>query len=74
VRAPLLPIALHINRSRRALSGTKVDIEHEVRGKVTAAKANGAYVFHSDHSIPSMVSLENYRYTLRLAQEYGRIR
>jgi len=51
-----------------------VDIEHEVRGKVTAAKANGAYVFHSDHSIPSMVSLENYRYTLRLAQEYGRIR
>lgn len=55
------------------LSGTKADIEHEVRSKVTAAKANGAYVFHSDHSIPPTVSLENYRYALRLAQEYGRI-
>ena len=55
------------------LSGSKADVEAEIRGKVPLAKQGGAYVFHSDHSIPPTVSLENYRYALELAEECGRI-
>ena len=55
------------------LSGSKEDIETEIRAKVPVAKQGGAYVFHSDHSIPPTVSMENYRYALELAEEYGRL-
>jgi len=55
------------------LSGSQEDIEAEIRGKVPLAKQGGAYVFHSDHSIPPTVSLENYQYALELAEECGRI-
>ena len=62
----------NINADR--LGSGKGEIEAEIRSKLTLAKQSGAYVFHSDHSIPPTVSLNNYRYALELAQEYGRIR
>lgn len=62
------------NISADRLSEDKAAIESEISSKVPVAKQGGAYVFHSDHSIPPTVGLENYQYALQLAQEYGRIR
>ncbi len=47
------------------------DIFEEVFTKVTAAKAGGGYIYHSDHSIPPLVSLENYRYVIELVKSVG---
>jgi uroporphyrinogen decarboxylase len=55
----------------RKLSGTRQDVEEEVVGKVLAAKENGGYIFHSDHSVPSSVSFENYCLAIQLAKQYG---
>jgi uroporphyrinogen decarboxylase len=46
-------------------------IEEEIRTKVTAAKQNGGYIFHSDHSIPDDVSFEQYCRVVELAKKYG---
>jgi uroporphyrinogen decarboxylase len=46
-------------------------LEEEVRSKVTVAKEGGGYIYHSDHSVPPTVSLENYRRTIQLVREYG---
>jgi uroporphyrinogen decarboxylase len=55
----------------RKLSGTREEVEEEVVGKVLAAKENGGYIFHSDHSVPSSVSFANYRLAIELAKRYG---
>jgi uroporphyrinogen decarboxylase len=34
-------------------------------------KENGGYIFSSDHSVPSSVSLENFRHIIRRAKELG---
>ena len=62
------------NISVDCLSEGREAIEREIRSKVPVAKEGGAYVFHSDHSIPPTVSMENYGYALQLAEECGRIR
>jgi len=54
------------------LSGTKEEIEREVRSKVLTAKEGGGYIFHSDHSIPPTVSWKNYQYAVKIANEYGK--
>jgi uroporphyrinogen decarboxylase len=61
------------NISVDRLSESKEEVEAEICSKIPVDKEGGAYIFHSDHSIPPTVSLENYRYALQLAQEYGRI-
>ena len=48
----------------RALSGTKEDIDREIEGKILPAMEGGGYIYHSDHSIPPEVSLENYSYLM----------
>ncbi len=48
------------------------DLVTEVRSKVLIAKENGGYIFHSDHSVPPSVSLENYEYVLDLVKRYGK--
>lgn len=55
----------------RSLAGTRADIEAEIAAKVGRGKEGGGYIFHSDHSVPSDVSLENYRYALELFERYG---
>ena len=48
------------------------EIEDEIRTKVTAAKAGGGYVYHSDHSVPDDVSFADYKRVIRLVKKYGR--
>ncbi len=47
-------------------------IEAEMRAVVPTLKAGGGYIFSSDHSVPSSVSLDNFRYIVGLAKELGR--
>ncbi|HET6384271.1 MAG TPA: uroporphyrinogen decarboxylase family protein [Armatimonadota bacterium] len=46
-------------------------IEAEMRKTVPALKEAGGYIFSSDHSVPSAVSLENFRRITDLARELG---
>ena len=47
-------------------------IEAEMRRVLPALKARGGYIFSSDHSVPSSVSLENFRGIVELAKELGK--
>jgi uroporphyrinogen decarboxylase len=64
-------LVLYGNIDVRALSGTRSEIEREIRDKVTAAKEGGGYIYHSDHSVPNSVSFENYAYAIDLVRRYG---
>lgn len=46
-------------------------IEAEMRRVVPVVKESGGYIFSSDHSVPSSVSLENFRLIVTLAKELG---
>jgi len=47
-------------------------IETEMRLVVPTLKTGGGYIFSSDHSVPSSVSLDNFRYIVNLAKDLGR--
>ena len=49
----------------------KEQIEAEMRQVIPVVKANGGYIFSSDHSVPSSVSLDNFRYIIDLAKTLG---
>jgi uroporphyrinogen decarboxylase len=46
-------------------------ITEEMRKTVPIMKENGGYIFSSDHSVPTSVSLENFRKITDLAKELG---
>ena len=46
----------------------------EMHRVVPILKESGGYIFSSDHSVPSSVSLENFRRTVELAKELGSYR
>ena len=46
-------------------------IEDEVRTKIAAAKEGGGYIYHSDHSVPSNVTFQQYTRTIDLVRKYG---
>jgi len=46
-------------------------IEAEIREKLPRLKESGGYIFSSDHSVPSSVSLENFRRIVALAKSLG---
>ena len=46
-------------------------LEAEMRRIVPILKQNGGYIFSSDHSVPSSVSLEQFRRLVELAKELG---
>ena len=46
-------------------------IEAEMRKVLPVVKESGGYIFSSDHSVPSSVSLENFRHIIELAKELG---
>lgn len=50
----------------------KEAIEAEMRRVIPIVKERGGYIFSSDHSVPSAVSLENFRYIVELAKALGR--
>ena len=60
------------NINARRMSGSKKEIEKEVKSKILVAKQGGGYIYHSDHSVPYNVSFENYKYVLELVKEYGK--
>ena len=46
-------------------------IEREVSTKLPVAKQGGGYIYHSDHSVPSNVSFQQYCHTIELVRQYG---
>lgn len=48
------------------------EIEAEMRRVIPALKENGGYIFSSDHSIPSSVSLADFRRIVALAKDIGK--
>lgn len=48
------------------------EVEAEMRRVVPILKENGGYIFGSDHSVPSSVSLEDFRRIVELAKELGK--
>ena len=54
----------------RELSKDKEAIRQEIESKLKAFDGSWNYIFHSDHSVPQTVSLENYTYALNLAKEW----
>ncbi len=49
----------------------KALIEEEMQRVIPVVKANGGYIFSSAHSVPSSVSLENFRYIIELEKTLG---
>ncbi len=50
---------------------TKEEIEYEVKSKMLSMKDSHRYIFHSDHSVPDSVSLENYGFAIETAKEHA---
>ena len=50
-------------------SGVRQRIRAEVTGKILSAKGSHRYLFHSDHSVPDSVGLQDYGYAIRVARE-----
>ncbi len=46
-------------------------IEEEIRTKIPAAKKDGGYIYHSDHSVPDNVSFQQYQRVMELVRRYG---
>ncbi len=46
-------------------------IEEEIKKKIEAAKKNGGYIYHSDHSVPNNVSFQQYCRVMELVKKYG---
>ena len=46
-------------------------IEEEIKRVLPIMKESGGYIFSSDHSVPPLVSFENYQHIVRLAKEQG---
>ena len=65
-------ISLFGNISADVMALSHDDIRAEVESKLTVAKQGGGYLYHSDHSINPLISLENYRYTIDLVRQLGR--
>ena len=51
--------------------GTDEELEEEIGGKITIAKENGGYIYHSDHSVPDNVSFPRYQRVIELVHQYG---
>jgi len=57
--------------SRLMSDPDKTKIEQEVKTKIGVAKKKGGYVYHSDHSIPNIVSFKDYCFVMELVKKYG---
>lgn len=64
-------LVLFGNIDVRKLAGSREEIEEEICTKVTTAKQAGGYIYHSDHSVPSNVSFENYCFAVEMVRKYG---
>lgn len=46
-------------------------IEEEIKRKFEVAMVGGGYIYHSDHSVPDNVSLQQYQHVMALVRQYG---
>jgi uroporphyrinogen decarboxylase len=46
-------------------------IEEEIKTKITEAKKQGGYIYHSDHSVPDDISFQQYCRVMELVKQYG---
>ena len=60
------------NINADVLATTHEKIQEELEGKLPCAVSSHRYIFHSDHSIPPGVSLENYAYAVKTARQMGK--
>lgn len=60
------------NIAEEAFKNGPEAIESELREKIPVAMKGGGYIYHSDHSIPSEVSLETYLKAIEVLDEIGR--
>jgi uroporphyrinogen decarboxylase len=49
----------------------RAKIEEEVKAKIAAGKATKGYIYHSDHSVPPLVSWDTYQFIIGLVNRYG---
>ena len=54
-----------------AMADSRAAIEKELKRKLAPFAQEGGYIYHSDHSVPSEVSFERYKYVMELVREYG---
>lgn len=52
-------------------SNDRERIEYEISSKLAAGKAMQGYAYHSDHSVPPMVSWNTYQFILEMVDRYG---
>ncbi len=57
----------------RVLSQSRDDIDRELEAKIPVVKEGFGFALHSDHSIPSTVSYDTYKYFIDRAFELGRL-
>jgi uroporphyrinogen decarboxylase len=48
------------------------EAEEEIRLKVGRGKEGGGYIYHSDHSVPPTISLDEYKWVLDRVKHHGR--
>lgn len=58
------------NVDARELSKSKEEIKNEFERKAGITREGGRYIAGSDHSIPPNVSLDNYKYFVKLIKEF----
>lgn len=47
-------------------------VEEEIKTKFACAKSDGAYLYHSDHSVPDNVSFQQYQHVIDCVLKYGK--
>jgi uroporphyrinogen decarboxylase len=53
------------------LTNDRERVEEEVASKIPVAKANGGYIYHSDHSVPPGVTWDTYQFLMDRVRHYG---
>lgn len=64
-------LALIGNIDVRVMAEGKEEIRSEIASKIPILKKGGGYIYHSDHSVPQNVSLENYKFLINCVKEFG---
>lgn len=59
------------NIAVEAMAASEAELAHEIQDKLAVAMQDGGYIYHSDHSVPSSVSLERYQLVMALLDKYG---
>ena len=64
-------LAFFGNISAPDMSGPADAVEKEIREKLAVAREHGAYIYHSDHSIPPEVTFDRYQQVMDWGRQYG---